>query len=166
MTMIQGKVKFNSTFLGVCLVLYGLFGCGEEDVSKSSNFAKIAKTTRKTKISIALTKDENMAKGRECPADFEQAFNRNAADRAVVDPQHTIIAVLPAGTIIQIERLVQLTTTEGGIYVDISVSAGPNSGLHFKAPISLFVPNIYLHPGDPSNTHDTWEVSEDKLEKP
>ena len=152
--------------LSLFLATTSLYGCGREDISNSRDFAPFVGTTWKTKVPISLAKVDGLLSGQECSAEYEQEFMRGTANRNSFDGQHLVTAILPAGTIIRIERLFQLLTDEGGIYVEVSVQNGTYKGKTIKAPNNIFASNRFLHPEDTSkDSIETWDGNPDKLEK-
>ena len=135
-----------------------------EDVSKNRNFSKFAGTIWKTKVPIAIPSSGTDVASRECTVEYEQAFAKGTANRNYFDGKNLAEAILPIGTVVRVERLLQIVSEEGGLYVEMSIESGVNKGKKFRAPDSLFAPNRFLHPEVHPDASDTWAVASDKLE--
>jgi hypothetical protein len=154
--------KFQYVIL-LCLLALLLGGC-DHDVSSGYNFSTFAGTIWKTKVPVALIQEGNVVVGNDCTQKDELSFAGGPAYWQEYDGLYRIAAILPPGTSIRIDRLMEKGNDAGGLYVEATVQSGPEKGKVIRASRRLFAYNSFLNPGDRA-APDTWGPAPDKLEK-
>ena len=136
----------------------------DTDVTSSPeyNFSSFTGTVWKTKVKVAL-------------ADFKRHTGEHSTDLITpefFDPTHPkytrvpgsrIIAVLPVGTRVRIERLMKDKGVWGGLRVAATVEDGTNSQETIYLSVEMLATNKFMLPGQSSSTN--WDVDPDLLEK-
>ena len=146
----------------VAVVAYAvlLAGCEEQNVTTvpAYHFAAVAGTTWKTRVPVVL---EPGPRGMICTEEYASSFAAGKADRRALGGNVT--DVLPTGTLIRIDSLINNGGSLGGQRVEVTVQSGKRAGTQFVAPHELFMPNQFLGgPDEPA----TWAVNPKVLEKP
>jgi hypothetical protein len=138
------------------------FGCGHADKTNdpSLHFVPLAKSKWQLQTPVAIQKIDRELKGYICSDEYEEAFRQGKADRSAFGLQFPITAVLPKGTTISIESLINRGGDIGGYYVEFSV-VGDNIAEKVEAPDEFFMPNDFLSPN--MSFPRTWKINDKVL---
>ena len=144
-----------------------LSGCWRHkdiDVTGSAkyNFASLAGTTWKTKVSVALADIKRYTGEHQLNLLAPRRFDPTVPNYAPVNGA-TVITILPAGTVIRIQRFV----IDNGIGADNEVKGSLENGAYAGKEVNidgyLLAKNRFLSPGQSSSTN--WDVNPETLEK-
>jgi hypothetical protein len=166
-------IRCKKIFLWILLLaapLCFVIGCGPadkayNDVTSSPryNFSSFAGTTWKTKVNVAIADIKNYRGHHELSLLVPKHFD-------IKDPEYTpgddckIIAVMPVGTHLRIERLMQDNGGEwGGVKVLAIIQDGTNSRKTVFLDEELLAKNSFITSGDSPST--AWDVNPEMLEK-
>lgn len=141
-------------------------GCGrppDSDVTSSSeyNFSSFAGTVWKTKVKLALVDTKNYKNEWAIGIFPPEVFDPT-------DPKYTpiagmrIVSVLPVGTGLRIERLMQNNGNWGGVWVEAVLHDGTNFQKNIYVSPKLLAKNRFVWIGWSSSTN--WGVNPDMLE--
>jgi hypothetical protein len=142
-------------------------GCSahkDEDVTKSPkyNFGSFAGTTWKTKANVALADIERYTGEHQLNLMSPRRFDPTVTNYAPVSGAK-ILTVLPAGTVIRIERFVM----DRGLGADHEVKGRVETAQYSQKEVNvdrfLLAKNRFLSPHDSSSTN--WDVNPEMLEK-
>jgi len=144
-----------------------MIGCGPayNDVTPSSryNFSSFSGTTWKTKVDVAIADIKNYTGRHELCLLVPKHFDTN-------NPEYTpvanckIIEVMPVGTRLRIERLMEDNGGEwGGVKVSATIQDVSNSQKTVFLDGELLAKNGFITPGDSQSA--VWDVNPVMLEK-
>jgi hypothetical protein len=154
----------NTTFGILILAMMSFFlnGCRRPDTdvttSPQYNFSKFAGTVWKTKVKVALV-DLKRYTGRHDTALLPPQYFDTTHPEYMPPVDMQMIAVLPVGTRLRIERLMQDNGNWGGVWVTASLE----DGKVVYVERVLLAKNRFIFPGR-SDSKD-WGVDPDLLEK-
>ena len=127
------------------------------------NFASFTGTVWKTKDKTAVTVVKRYTGAPDLTLLIPQYFDSSRPDY-LPPTEMQMIAILPAGTRVQIDRLTKDNGAWGGLMVTGTVEHGTNTFKNVRLTDLLFANNRFKSRGPTTST--TWEVNPEFLEKP
>lgn len=158
------KLKYVIFGITTLIMILLLNGCGrrpDTDVTSSPkyNFSSFAGTVWKTKVKVALADLEAYTGEHHITLLAPDAFDPTHPKYRPPPNMEKMIAVLPVGTRLRIERLMQDNGDWGGVRITASLEGERDVYLDR----SLLAKNRFIRPGDSDSKE--WGVDPDLLEK-
>lgn len=148
------------------LIVLGVLlnGCGPgTDVTSSPkySFQSFARTVWKTKVKVGLVQNKNYRGYQRIALVTSDFYDPKDPRYIVPSPSQKVITILPVGTRIRIEQLMQDNGTWGGLEVFVSLVDQATEEKLILLPDFFLTPNDHLHTGKAKE----WDVNPDLLEK-
>lgn len=170
--MFKRILRSKWVWLGLLIVLglillefYYDFTIRPKDVTFDPHygFAPIAGTVWKTRAELAVIESDNL-RLQQMGSLTRELYRKALADPKFRDGGQRVLAILPPGTRVRIERLVDIRGSLGLKIVHGSLLDSPFAGKDMTISDALFLENDITSPG--RSLPRRWEVSPEFLEPP